>query len=116
MAHNADQARVAPAAARAQAAGQPGSAVQWGAWGGAGMALRVPGFLERAARRGLGVLRPAAGLAVLEQALAAAGRPRPGSAHPALPPVLVGAPHASGNAAAGRRNAGPARLARALSV
>ncbi len=105
-----------PAAARAQAAGQPSSAVQWGAWGGAGMAARVPGFLQRAARRGLGVLRPAAGLAVLEQALAAAGRPRPGSAHPALPPVLVGAPHASGNAAAGRRNAGPARLARALSV
>ena len=107
---------MAQAAARAQAAGQPGSAVQWGAWGGAGMAARVPGFLQRVARRGLGVLRPAAGLAVLEQALAAAGRPRPGSAHPALPPVLVGAPHASGNAAAGRRNAGPARLARALSV
>jgi len=107
---------VAQAAARAQAAGQPGSAVQWGAWGGAGMAARVPGFLQRAARRGLGVLRPAAGLAVLEQALAAAGRPRPGRALPALPPVLVGAPPCLGRAAPRRHNAGLPDLPGLVSV
>lgn len=58
-----------------QGAGRPGSAVQWGAWGGAGMALRVPGFMERMARLGLGVLQPPAGLAVLAQVLRGAWRP-----------------------------------------
>ncbi len=71
---------------RAQARGQPATAVQWGAWGGAGMALRVPGFLERSARRGLGVLRPAAGLAALLHALRSAGGHRVRAR-----PVLVGA-------------------------
>ena len=71
---------------RMQAAGQPGVAVQWGAWGGAGMALRVPGFLERMSRRGLGALHPAAGLAALWQALRSAVGPPERAA-----PVLVGA-------------------------
>ena len=71
---------------RVQAAGQPGVAVQWGAWGGAGMALRVPGFLERMARRGLGMLHPAMGLAALSQALRSASGPVERAA-----PVLVGA-------------------------
>ena len=61
-------------------------AVQWGAWGGAGMALRVPGFLERMARRGLGVLHPAAGLAALSQSLQTVTGPLERMA-----PVLVGA-------------------------
>ena len=52
--------------------------MQWGAWGGSGMALRVPGFMERMARAGLGVLRPAAGLAVLAQVLRGAWRPAAG--------------------------------------
>ena len=60
--------------------------MQWGAWGGAGMALRVPGFLERSARRGLGVLRPDAGLAALSHALRSAGGHRVRAR-----PVLVGA-------------------------
>ena len=63
---------------RMQAAGRPGSAVQWGAWGGAGMALRVPGFMERMARLGLGVLQPPAGLAALAQVLRGVWRPATG--------------------------------------
>ena len=58
-----------------QARGVPGTAVQWGAWGGSGMALAVAGFMERMARMGLGVVRPAVGLSVLAQVLRSAWQP-----------------------------------------
>ena len=61
----------------AQGRGRAATSVQWGAWGGGGMALRVAGFLERMARLGLGVVQPAAGLAALAQVLAGAWRPSP---------------------------------------
>ena len=63
--------------------------MQWGAWGGSGMATRVRGFMDRMARMGLGVLQPAQGLAVVGRVLAAAASPfRPLSP---VSPVLVGA-------------------------
>ncbi|KAK9803996.1 hypothetical protein WJX72_011444 [[Myrmecia] bisecta] len=58
-----------------QAKGLAGSSVQWGAWGGSGMAVRVPGFMERMARMGLGIVQPAVGLGVLAQLLQGAWRP-----------------------------------------
>lgn len=58
-----------------QARGVPGTAVQWGAWSGSGMAVTVAGFMERMARLGLGVVRPAVGLSVLAQVLASAWQP-----------------------------------------
>ena len=61
----------------AQGCGHAATSVQWGAWGGSGMALRVAGFMERMARLGLGVVQPAAGLAALAQVLAGALRPSP---------------------------------------
>lgn len=70
-----------------QARGVPGTAVQWGAWGGSGMAVAVAGFMERMARMGLGIVRPAVGLSVLAQVLHSAWQPR--AAQHAL---FVGAP------------------------
>ncbi len=72
-----------------QASGRAASSVQWGAWGGSGMATRVRGFMDRMARMGLGVLQPAQGLAVIGRVLAAAASPFQ-SLLP-LSPVLVGA-------------------------
>ena len=73
-----------------QGAGSPGSSVQWGPWGGAGMAVQVPGFMQRMARLGLGALLPPTGLAALSHALRSAWAPRlqQGS------PVTVGRVHA----------------------
>ncbi len=48
------------------------------------MAIRVPGFMERMARRGLGVVQPAVGLAIMARALAAAWRPLSGQPGTAL--------------------------------
>ncbi len=59
-----------------QEAGSPGSSVQWGPWGGAGMAVQVAGFMQRMARLGLGVLPPPTGLAALSHALRCAWVPR----------------------------------------
>jgi len=59
-----------------QGAGCPGSSVQWGAWGGAGMAVQVTGFMERMARMGLGILLPPIGLAALSHVLQSAWTPR----------------------------------------
>ena len=59
----------------AQGQGVPGTAVQWGAWGGSGMAVRTPGFMERMARMGLGIVQPYQGVAVLAQLLQAAWAP-----------------------------------------
>ena len=62
-----------------QAAGRPATAVQWGAWGGAGgMAARTPGFVGRMERQGLGLLEPGAGLAVLATVLSGAAAPAAG--------------------------------------
>ena len=72
-----------------QASGRAASSVQWGAWGGSGMATRVRGFMDRMARMGLGVLPPAQGLAVIGRVLAAAATPF--QSPPPLNPVLVGA-------------------------
>lgn len=38
-----------------QGQGRPGLAVQWGNWGGGGMAVRNKGFIERMERMGLGI-------------------------------------------------------------
>ena len=66
-----------------QGQGLPGTAVQWGAWGGQGMAVRTPGFMERMARMGLGIVQPFQGVAVLSQLLQAAWAPlgRPMAQH-----------------------------------
>ena len=58
-----------------QGRGVPGTAVQWGAWGGSGMAVRTPGFMERMARMGLGTVQPFHGVSVLAQLLQGAWRP-----------------------------------------
>ncbi len=71
-----------------QATGRPGTAVQWGAWGGGGMAQRVPGFVGRMERQGLGLLPPETGLAVLGAVLAAATAPA--LVHPPPQPVIIG--------------------------
>ena len=73
-----------------QAAGRGVASVQWGAWGGAGMALRVPGFIHRMARLGLGVLPPPAGLAAVAAVLASTLNPA--ATAPALRPTVVGEP------------------------
>lgn len=71
-----------------QATGRPATAVQWGAWGGAGgMAARTPGFVARMERQGLGLLEPGAGLAVLATVLANAAAP---AAEQLLQAVAVG--------------------------
>ncbi len=71
-----------------QAAGRPATAVQWGAWGGGGMAARVPGFAARMERTGLGLLPPEAGLSVLAAVLAGAAAPVRGRLQQ---PVVIGA-------------------------
>lgn len=58
-----------------QVAGAVASSVQWGAWGGGGMAIRVAGFMERMARRGLGIVQPAVGLAIMARAVLSAWQP-----------------------------------------
>ena len=45
--------------------GHPVSSLQWGAWGGGGMAAKDPTVLARIQRQGIGVLSPERGLAVL---------------------------------------------------
>ena len=62
--------------------------MQWGAWGGGGMAVQVAGFMERMKRMGLGVLPPPQGLAALARALKMAWSPCLTQG----PPITVGAP------------------------
>lgn len=38
-----------------QGCGRPSLAVQWGTWGGGGMAVRNDGFMQRMERVGLGI-------------------------------------------------------------
>lgn len=77
-----------------QASGIPGTAVQWGAWGGSGgMAERTPGFVKRMERQGLGILQPEVGVSLLARVLASAAAP---AVSPALPPVIVGTVPLSG--------------------
>lgn len=45
----------------AQGQGLPGLAVQWGSWGGSGMAVRSAGFVQRMERMGLGIGESVAG-------------------------------------------------------
>lgn len=72
-----------------QASGIPGTAVQWGAWGGSGgMADRTPGFVPRMERQGLGILPPEVGISLLASVLACAAGP---STRTTLQPVIVGA-------------------------
>ena len=58
-----------------QAAGQVSTSVQWGAWGGSGMAVRTPGFMERMAKYGLGIVEPYVGIAVLAKVMGYAWAP-----------------------------------------
>jgi hypothetical protein len=51
--------------------GLPGASLQWGAWGGTGMAV-AHNLLPRIVKSGLGVLQPAVGVAALASVLAAA--------------------------------------------
>ena len=81
--------RICHASCAGQASGRATSSVQWGAWGGSGMATRVRGFMDRMARMGLGVLQPAQGLGVIGRVLAAAASPL--QTQPPRSPVLVGA-------------------------
>lgn len=70
----------------AQMKGSVGTGVQWGAWGGSGMAIRTPGFMERMARMGLGIVQPATGLSILNRLLNLTWRPP----FPAMPALFVG--------------------------
>ena len=56
-------------------AGQPCSAVQWGAWGGVGMVAGSAAVLSRMERAGIGTLTPATGLAALAGMLQQPGAP-----------------------------------------
>ena len=58
-----------------QAKGSTVTSIQWGAWGGNGMAVRTPGFMERMARLGLGIVEPYVGVTVLAQVLSIAWSP-----------------------------------------
>jgi hypothetical protein len=61
-----------------QAGGAPGVSVQWGAWGGGGMAAES-GVEARMERMGVGVLSPDQGMCALEAMLRHGGR-RPAAA------------------------------------
>ena len=50
------------------------------------MAIRTPGFMERMARMGLGIVQPATGLSILNRLLSFAWRPP----LPAMPALFVG--------------------------
>lgn len=49
--------------------------IQWGAWGGSGMAVRTPGFMERMAKYGLGIVEPYVGITVLAKVMSYAWAP-----------------------------------------
>ncbi|PSC67708.1 non-ribosomal peptide [Micractinium conductrix] len=53
----------------AQSQGAVGLSVQWGNWGGGGMATRSKGFADRMERMGLGIVRPSEGLRVMARLL-----------------------------------------------
>jgi hypothetical protein len=77
-----------------QAGGAPGVSVQWGAWGGGGMAAES-GVEARMERMGVGVLSPDQGMCALEAMLSArrspAGRQRCTGGAGDSQPVCVGA-------------------------
>ena len=70
-----------------QGSGQAAVSVQWGAWGGSGMAM-WPGFKERMARLGLGIVQPAVGLSIIARLLAGLQDVATASTSPT--PVTVG--------------------------
>lgn len=65
------------------AAGRPALCVQWGNWGGGGMAARNPAFIAAMERMGLGVIDPGRGLALMARLLGEAAL-----LLPAAPPRL----------------------------
>jgi acyl carrier protein len=52
-----------------QGSGVPAVAVQWGNWGGGGMAVRNKGFIERMEKMGLGIIDPDRGLSIMARML-----------------------------------------------
>lgn len=52
-----------------QGSGIPAVAVQWGNWGGGGMAVRNKGFIERMEKMGLGIIDPDLGLSIMARML-----------------------------------------------
>ena len=54
--------------------GLPGVSLQWGAWGGLGMATQEGPLLSRLARLGMGALQPVQGLATLQHVIQGAPR------------------------------------------
>lgn len=52
-----------------QGFGVPAVAVQWGNWGGGGMAVRNKGFIERMEKMGLGIIDPDLGLNIMARML-----------------------------------------------
>jgi hypothetical protein len=71
--YSAANAALDSAAAACQAAGMAAVSVQWGAWAGAGMAASDAQTAARVERLGMGMVRPAQGLAALEGVLAGLG-------------------------------------------
>lgn len=59
---------------QAQSCGRPALAVQWGNWGGGGMAVRNAGFIERMEKMGLGIIDPGVGLNVMARLLGETAR------------------------------------------
>ncbi len=49
--------------------GLPGVSLQWGAWGGSGMATQEGPLLSRLARLGMGAIQPVQGLQTLQHVL-----------------------------------------------
>lgn len=70
-----DQRRRLTSSTCLQVSGKVTTSIQWGAWGGNGMAVRTPGFMERMARLGLGIVEPYVGVTVLAQVLSIACSP-----------------------------------------
>ena len=62
--------------------GTPSASLQWGAWSGAGMAVRNTATADRVARLGMGMITPAAGLAALQTLMG----------HPEMPAVTIAVP------------------------
>ena len=57
------------AATGIQLQGQDAVSIQWGAWGGAGMAATEPNLLQKLAAKGYGAIQPPDGLALLRSVL-----------------------------------------------
>ena len=62
--------------------GLPGVSLQWGAWGGSGMAAEEGPLLSRLARLGMGAIQPVQGLHTLQTVVQ-------GTARMAVPPMEI---------------------------